>query len=65
VGVLRLSKNWLIGRLMTVYVEVFRNVPLLLWILLSFVILTETTPRRAPSASPTRWSRQARRPRPR
>ena len=44
VGVLRLSKNWLIGRLMTVYVEVFRNIPLLLWILLSFVILTETTP---------------------
>jgi general L-amino acid transport system permease protein len=44
VGVLRLSKNWLIGRIMTVYVEVFRNVPLLLWILLSFVILTETTP---------------------
>jgi general L-amino acid transport system permease protein len=29
VGVLRLSKNWLIGRIMTVYVEVFRNVPLL------------------------------------
>ena len=44
VGVLRLSKNWLIGRIMTVYVEVFRNIPLLLWILLSFVILTETTP---------------------
>ncbi len=44
VGVLRLSKNWLIGRIMTVYVEVFRNVPVLLWILLSFVILTETTP---------------------
>lgn len=44
IGVLRLSKNWLIGRLMTVYVEVFRNIPLLLWILLSFVILTETTP---------------------
>jgi general L-amino acid transport system permease protein len=44
VGILRLSKNWLIGRLMTVYVEVFRNIPLLLWILLSFVILTETTP---------------------
>ncbi len=44
IGVLRLSKNWLIGRIMTVYVEVFRNVPLLLWILLAFVILTETTP---------------------
>jgi len=44
IGVLRLSKNWLIGRLMTVYVEMFRNVPLLLWILLSYVILSETTP---------------------
>ncbi|MFN6925494.1 MAG: amino acid ABC transporter permease [Tabrizicola sp.] len=44
IGVLRLSNNWLIGRLMTVYVEVFRNVPLLLWILLSYVILSETTP---------------------
>ena len=29
-GVLRLSKNWLVARLMTVYVEVFRNIPLLL-----------------------------------
>ncbi len=44
VGVLRLSNNWLIGRLMTIYVEIFRNVPLLLWILLSYVILSETTP---------------------
>ncbi len=44
IGVLRLSNNWLIGRITTVYVEVFRNVPLLLWILLAFVILTETTP---------------------
>jgi general L-amino acid transport system permease protein len=44
VGVLRLSNNWLIGRIMTVYVEVFRNVPILLWILLAFVVLTETTP---------------------
>ncbi|MDX5349746.1 MAG: ABC transporter permease subunit [Paracoccaceae bacterium] len=44
IGVLRLSRNWLIGRLMTVYVEMFRNIPLLLWILLSYVILSETTP---------------------
>lgn len=44
VGVLRLSKNWLVGRLMTIYVEVFRNVPVLLWILLSATILSETTP---------------------
>lgn len=47
-GVLRLSKNWLVGRLMTVYVEVFRNVPLLLWILLIYAILSESTP--APAA---------------
>lgn len=44
IGVLRLSKNWLVSRLMTVYVEVFRNVPLLLWILLSYVLLSEITP---------------------
>ena len=44
VGILRLSKNWLVARLMTVYVEVFRNVPLLLWIILSFVVFSETRP---------------------
>ncbi|MBS0563256.1 MAG: ABC transporter permease subunit [Proteobacteria bacterium] len=44
VGILRLSKNWLIGRLMTVYIEVFRNVPLLLWIILTYVILSEVMP---------------------
>jgi general L-amino acid transport system permease protein len=43
-GVLRLSKNWLVGRLMTVYVEVFRNIPLVLWIIFAFVIFTETRP---------------------
>jgi general L-amino acid transport system permease protein len=43
-GVLRLSKNWVIGRLMTAYVEAFRNVPLLLWILLIFAILSESMP---------------------
>jgi len=44
VGVLRLSKNWLVSRLMTVYVEVFRNIPLLLWILLSYVLFSEVMP---------------------
>jgi general L-amino acid transport system permease protein len=43
-GVLRLSKNWLVARLMTVYVEIFRNIPVLLWILLVFVVLSETMP---------------------
>ena len=44
VGILRLSRNWLVARLMTVYIEVFRNVPLLLWIILTYVIFSETRP---------------------
>ncbi|TDK43893.1 amino acid ABC transporter permease [Antarcticimicrobium luteum] len=44
IGVLRLSHNWLIGRLMTVYVEMFRNVPVLLWIVFIMAILIETLP---------------------
>ncbi len=47
-GVLRLSRNWLVGRLMTLYVEAFRNIPLLLWIILVYAILSESTP--APTA---------------
>lgn len=43
-GVLRLSKNWVIARLMTVYIEVVRNVPLLLWLLVLFAAFTEATP---------------------
>ncbi|MCV2869338.1 ABC transporter permease subunit [Defluviimonas sp. WL0002] len=43
-GVLRLSHNWVVSRLMTVYVETFRNVPLLLWIILAFVVFSETAP---------------------
>lgn len=44
VGVLRLSHNWLVARIMTVFVETFRNIPLLLWILLMGTILAETRP---------------------
>jgi general L-amino acid transport system permease protein len=44
IGVLRLSKNWLVARIMTVYVEMFRNVPVLLWIVFSMAILIETLP---------------------
>lgn len=44
VGVLRLSNNWLVARLMTVYVEVFRNIPLLLWILLIGAIVIGAAP---------------------
>ena len=48
IGILRLSRNWLVARLATAYVEVFRNVPLLLWLLLTMAILTEILP--APKA---------------
>jgi len=44
VGVLRLSHNWLVSRLMAIYVETFRNVPVLLWIVFSMAILIETLP---------------------
>ena len=44
VGVLRLSNNWLFARLMTVYVEMFRNIPLLLWILIVYALFTEVLP---------------------
>lgn len=47
-GVLRLSKNWIVAKLMTVYVEAFRNVPVLIWIILIAAIMTESMP--APSA---------------
>jgi len=44
VGVLRLSRNWLVSRLMAVYVESFRNVPLLLWIIAIYAVVTESLP---------------------
>jgi general L-amino acid transport system permease protein len=47
-GVLRLSNNWIVARLMTIYVEMFRNVPTLLWIIIVFAVMTESMP--APNA---------------
>ncbi|MDD7908439.1 ABC transporter permease subunit [Pseudovibrio exalbescens] len=44
-GVLRLSKNFVISRLMSVYIEVVRNIPLLLQILLLYAIFIEVLPR--------------------
>lgn len=44
IGVLRLSKNWIVARIMTVYVEMFRNVPVLLWIVFFMAILIESLP---------------------
>ncbi len=47
-GVLRLSNNWLVRKLMAVYVEVFRNIPVLIWIIIIFTIMTAVMP--SPSA---------------
>ncbi len=41
-GVLRLSKNWVVAKLMTVYIETVRNVPVLLWIILFSAVINET-----------------------
>lgn len=43
-GVLRLSKNFIIARLASIYVEAFRNVPVLLWIVAIMAMITETAP---------------------
>ena len=43
-GVLRLSRNWLVARIMSVYVEIFRNVPVLIWILIIFSIMINVLP---------------------
>lgn len=50
IGVARLSSNWLVARLMTIYIEGFRNVPVLLWILLASTVFATAlpSPRQAP-----------------
>ena len=45
VGIARLSKNWIVSRIMAVYIEIFRNVPLLLWIILVMAVTVESFPR--------------------
>ena len=40
-GVARLSKNWLIARIVTVYIEITRNIPLLLQILLWHAVIIQ------------------------
>jgi len=37
-GVLRLSNNWIISKLMSVYVEIFRNIPVLIWLIIIFTV---------------------------
>ena len=43
-GVLRISNNWLISKLMAAYVEAFRNIPVLIWIIIIYTIITAVLP---------------------
>jgi general L-amino acid transport system permease protein len=43
-GIARLSKNWLLSRVAGAYVEVIRNVPLLLQLFFWYAIITENMP---------------------
>ena len=52
VGVLRVSRNWLLRRLAAVYVEVFRNIPLLLQLFFWYFAVLAVLP--APRASTLR-----------
>ena len=43
-GCLTATPNWLVRKLMAIYVEAFRNVPVLIWILIIFTIMTAVMP---------------------
>ena len=51
VGLARLSTNWLLARLATVYIETIRNVPLLLQILFWYFAVLQTLPQPKDSLS--------------
>src|SRR5690606_34747063 len=43
-GIARLSRNWLVSRVANAYIEVMRNVPLLLQLFFWYAIITEVMP---------------------
>ena len=44
IGVMRLSQNWVVSRLANIYVEIFRNIPLLLQILFWYTAVLKPLP---------------------
>ena len=50
-GVARLSRNWLVSKIATFYVETVRNIPLLLQLLLVYAIILHILPQPRESAS--------------
>ncbi len=51
VGIMRLSKNWVIAKIATVYVETLRNLPLLLQILFLYIAVLRSVPNKRDKAS--------------
>ena len=52
IGIARLSGNWLISRLAAVYVELLRNVPLLIQLFFWYALIVETLPGPRQAAHP-------------
>jgi len=44
IGIARLSKNWLIAKLASIYIEVMRNIPLLLQLFFWYALISENLP---------------------
>ena len=51
VAVLRLSPNWIVSKLATVYVELFRNIPLLLQLIFWYTVVLKSLPQPRQSVS--------------
>ncbi|AOU99198.1 amino acid ABC transporter permease [Acidihalobacter yilgarnensis] len=56
VGIGRLSKNWLIARLAGIYIETFRNIPLLLQVLFWYFAVLQALPAPRQSLSIGEWA---------
>lgn len=52
IGIGRLSKNWLVAKITSVYVEVMRNIPLLLQLFFWYALITENMPGPRQAAHP-------------
>ncbi|MEM7119670.1 MAG: amino acid ABC transporter permease [Pseudomonadota bacterium] len=52
VGVMRLSHNWLIAKIASIYVEVLRNIPLLLQLFFWYSLIVSTLPRAKDALGP-------------
>ena len=51
IAVLRLSPNWIVSKLATVYVELFRNIPLLLQLIFWYTVVLKSLPQPRQSVS--------------